>query len=93
MILVECNSVQLLWVLGHKGAEGNETADQLAKRSLLHPFIGPEPACGISDTVTGRVFMDWVHREHQEYNGSLFQNKGTQKAFFLGSLLRGHLRS
>jgi hypothetical protein len=54
-------------VPGHKGIESNETVDQLAKRSSLHPFIGPEPACGISDKVAGQVIRDWMCREHQEY--------------------------
>jgi ribonuclease HI len=32
MTLAECNNVQLLWVLRHKGIEGDETADQLARK-------------------------------------------------------------
>jgi ribonuclease HI len=31
MLLAECNSVQLLWVLGHKGIEGNGIADEWQK--------------------------------------------------------------
>jgi hypothetical protein len=58
-------------MLGHKGVVGNEIADQLAKRGSLHPFIGPEPACGVSDKVAGLVIQDWTCREHQEYWQSL----------------------
>jgi ribonuclease HI len=41
------NRVQLIWVPGHEGIEGNGTADQLAKLGSECPFVGPEPACGI----------------------------------------------
>jgi ribonuclease HI len=32
MKLAEHNSIQLVWVLGHMGIEGNEMADQLARQ-------------------------------------------------------------
>jgi hypothetical protein len=48
----------------HKGIKGNETADQLTKWGSLHPFIGPEPICGMS----GRVaVINWMCKEHYEY--------------------------
>jgi hypothetical protein len=62
MILAEHN-VQLLWVPGHKGTEGTETADQQATWGSLYPLTGPDPACGVSE----RVARDWMCREHQEY--------------------------
>jgi ribonuclease HI len=46
--------VQLIWVPGHDGIVGNETADQLARKGSEHPFTGPEPACGISIGVNGK---------------------------------------
>ena len=46
--LARHNRVQLIWVPGHEGIAGNETADQLARTGSEQPFIGPEPACGIS---------------------------------------------
>jgi hypothetical protein len=58
MTLAEHNNVQLLWVPGCKGIEGNETADQLAKRGLLQPFIGHEPASGIPVRVARQVIRD-----------------------------------
>jgi ribonuclease HI len=48
MKLTEHNRFQLLWVSGHREIEGNENAAQLAKTGSECPFIGPEPACGIS---------------------------------------------
>jgi ribonuclease HI len=52
--LAKHNMVQLIWVPGHEGIAGNETADQLAKTGAEHPFIGPHPACGISMGVARR---------------------------------------
>jgi hypothetical protein len=62
MILVECNNVQLLWLPGRKGTEGNEIVDQQAKRSTLHPFIGPEPTYGVPKRIAGWVIRLDVKR-------------------------------
>jgi ribonuclease HI len=75
MILDESNKVHLMWVPGHKGIESNEIADQLARRGSLHPFIGPEPACGISKTVAEQAIRDWVHRKHHKYWQSISGQK------------------
>jgi ribonuclease HI len=48
MQLAEHDRVQLIWVPGREGIDGNEIADQLDKLGSEHPFIGPEPACDIS---------------------------------------------
>jgi hypothetical protein len=53
-------SIQLIWVPGHEGIVGNETADQLSKTGSEHPFIGPEPACGISVGVAKKAVRDWT---------------------------------
>jgi ribonuclease HI len=48
MQLAKHNRVQVIWLSGHKGVVGNKTVNQLAKFKSECPFIGPEPACGIS---------------------------------------------
>jgi ribonuclease HI len=48
MQLARHNRVKLIWVPGHEGIVGKETGDQLARTGSEHPFIGPEPAFGIS---------------------------------------------
>jgi hypothetical protein len=53
-------------VPGHEGIVGNETADQLTRTGSEHPFIGPEPACGISIGVAKRAVRDWTNSNHQE---------------------------
>jgi Ribonuclease HI len=56
--LVEHNRIQLVWVPGHMGTDGNETADELAKESSSHPLKDPEPVLGISADNGRRVIMD-----------------------------------
>jgi hypothetical protein len=54
-------------VPGHEGIVGNETPDQLARTGSEHPFIGPEPACGISIGVAKKAIGDWTDRNHKKY--------------------------
>jgi hypothetical protein len=64
--LARHNRVQLIWVPGHEGIVDNEMAHQLARTGSEHPFIGPEPACGISVGVAKKVVRDWMKRNHRK---------------------------
>jgi hypothetical protein len=58
---------------------GNETADQLARTGSENPFIGSEPACGISVGVAKKAVRDWTnrnHKNHWEATTGLKQAKG-----------------
>jgi hypothetical protein len=55
----------LLWVLVYKRFEGNEIADQLARRGLLYLFVWLEPACSISERVT--KWAKCVCKDHRKY--------------------------
>lgn len=46
--LASRNQVNLYWVPGHCGIDGNERADMLARLGSSHQFTGPEPFCGLS---------------------------------------------
>jgi ribonuclease HI len=59
--------VQLIWVPGHEGIVGNETADQLARTGSEHASTGPEPACGISVGVCKKAVRDWMNRNHKKH--------------------------
>jgi len=61
--LSEHNRVQPILVPGHTGIDGNETADQFARKGSSYPLIGPEPALGISAKVVKGVIRDWKHEE------------------------------
>jgi ribonuclease HI len=54
-------------VPGHEGIDDNETADQLARTGSENPFIGPEPACGISIGVAKKAVRDWTNRNHKNH--------------------------
>jgi hypothetical protein len=69
--LARHKKVQLILVPSHEGIAGNETADQLARTGSEHPFIGPEPACGISVEVAKKAIRDCTNRNRQKYWESL----------------------
>jgi hypothetical protein len=57
--------VQLTQVPGHRSAEDNELANQLARVGSERPFAGPEPACSFSAGVAKRGVTDWKNRDHK----------------------------
>lgn len=50
--LGSANKVILRWVPGHSGIEGNEQADEQARKGAEGTFIGPEPFFGIPKSLT-----------------------------------------
>lgn len=60
--LASKNQVHLYWVPGHRGIDGNEKADLLARNGSEGHFIGPEPFCGVSKSV---LKMEFVKHEEK----------------------------
>jgi len=48
------------------GIDGNKITDQLARKGLSHPLIGPEPALGIPAEVSRQAIRDWTRKKHKE---------------------------
>jgi hypothetical protein len=70
--------VQLIWMPGHDGFAGNETADLLARTGSEHPFTGLEPACGISIGDTKKAVRDWTNRNHTKPHKTMGIHNWTQ---------------
>jgi ribonuclease HI len=75
-------------VSGHEGIVGNETADQLARTGSEHPFIGPEPACGISIGVDNKAVRNCTNRNHKIKTMGIRNWTQTGKEFILGPSAR-----
>lgn len=57
--LADKNQIHLYWVLGHRGIEGNEKADLLARQGSSIQFVGPEPFSGVSKCVIQMKIEKW----------------------------------
>lgn len=77
MKLAEHNRIQLIWVQGRMGIDGNEIAEQLPREGASHPIIGPEPLLGISAKTAMEVIRDWTSRKHKEHWQSICGQKQT----------------
>ena len=64
--LAEKGPTTLLWLPGHSDIRGNEVADRLAKQAKKESLIGPEPATGISQSLTNSIIRGWVESKHKE---------------------------
>ena len=60
------NNIELIWVPGHCGIEGNEIADELARSGSSTKAIGPEPKIGISSAHISRWIDHWFDQIHKE---------------------------
>ena len=63
--------MKLTSVPGHTGIDGNEIADESARRSSSHRLTGTEPAIGIVAKVARMVIRDLISRKHEEHLQSI----------------------
>nr|CAH7737751.1 unnamed protein product [Callosobruchus chinensis] len=75
--LTRLKEVILMWVPGHMGVPGNEEADRLARLGTRGPFVGPEPAIGLSRQQVTSALKKWVNDTTEE---QWRQSEGCQQA-------------
>ena len=59
-----CYSVRLIWVSGHSGVSGSETADKLVREVFAHRFVVLEQALGISRQNIRQKIISWLFNQH-----------------------------
>lgn len=58
--LSSSNKITITWVPGHASIEGNEEADELARRGSATPLIGPDPFCGLAYCNVRLIIERWL---------------------------------
>ncbi len=75
--LSQKTKVNLRWVRSHKGVQGNELADNMAKLGVLEesvPISIPLPACYRKSKIKEYMYSEWK-REWKELKGTKFRHR------------------
>lgn len=92
-IVIEClqnieslsnkNEIYLTWVPGHEGIEGNEKADELARKGSQSEYHGPEPALGLPYKVQRTAIRNFFTKKHETSWNQLKTCKHTKQVIAL----------
>jgi ribonuclease HI len=61
------NRVTMIWLPGHEGFEGNEIADELARRGSANLLFGPEPFCGVPEASVKAILRTRTNNKSLQY--------------------------
>lgn len=59
-------SVGIFWISVYSWVRGNEIADGLAREGIVHYFVGPKSALGVSRQNTRKKIKRWIYNQHME---------------------------
>jgi ribonuclease HI len=65
--LAQFSAITVKWVPGHQGIQGNEDADELARRGAEEMLIGPEPATACAVDLPSNQIKGWLRQTSQTY--------------------------
>ena len=99
--IASTNRVDLIWVPGHSKIEGNEKADELAKKAALNKTIGPEPILAvpyskvkrfIKEKMAKETYLQWINSKgNRQAKNCISINKKRSK--FLLNISRTRLKT
>ena len=78
------HSVGLFWVPGHSGIRVNKIADKLARDAILHHFVGPKPALGVSKENIRKKIKRWIDNQHMVMRRHLISTQRQAQKMILG---------
>lgn len=64
------NFINIIWIPGHSGHEGNEMADELARRGSSSPVQGPLPSLPLAWSESSAAIEKWVTTLTEDYHNS-----------------------